>query len=135
MTNFEALKQMPINNFANMVFHVVNNEFKTRGEFEDFLNKEIPANLEPLLKENLENLQPKSSHNNCSSGMSEKKQITVIKEKLNQTINYVADKIISDQCLIGEEPQTIAALADLVRVRTNIKEHDAVASKDSRGQA
>ena len=57
MTNFEALKQMPINSFANMVFHVVNNDCGTLEDFENFLNREISPDLEPTVKEALKNLQ------------------------------------------------------------------------------
>lgn len=57
MTNFEALKQMPINNFANMVFHVANKDCGTLEDFEEFLNKEISPDLEPTVKEALKNLQ------------------------------------------------------------------------------
>ncbi len=57
MTNFEALKQMPINSFANMIFHVVNNDCETLEDFENFLNREISPDLEPTVKEALKNLQ------------------------------------------------------------------------------
>lgn len=57
MTNLEALKQMPGSSFANMVFDVVKNRCETLEDFENFLNMEIRSDLEPALKEALENLR------------------------------------------------------------------------------
>ncbi len=61
MTNLEALKQMPDNSFANMVFDVVKNRCETLEDFENFLNMEIRSDLEPALKEALRNLQCSST--------------------------------------------------------------------------
>lgn len=61
MTNLEALKKMPGNSFANMVFDVVKNRCETLEDFENFLNMEIKADLEPALKEALRNLQCSST--------------------------------------------------------------------------
>ncbi len=52
--------------------------------------------------------------------ISEKKQRTILKEKINQTINCIADNIINGQCAMEVEPQVISALADLVRVRADM---------------
>lgn len=52
--------------------------------------------------------------------ISEKKQRVILKEKLNQTINCIADNIINGRCAMEVEPQVISALADLVRVRADM---------------
>lgn len=52
--------------------------------------------------------------------ISEKKQRAILKEKINQTINCIADNIINGQCAMEVEPQVISALADLVRVRADM---------------
>lgn len=57
VTNFEALKQIPCSSFANMVFDVVKNKCDTLKDFEDFLNMDIKPDLEPVLKEALQNIQ------------------------------------------------------------------------------
>lgn len=57
MKNFEVLRQMPQASFANMIFHVVNNDCETLEDFENFLNKEINPELESTVKEALKNLQ------------------------------------------------------------------------------
>lgn len=46
MTNFEILQQMPFQNFANMVFEVTRRDCKGLEDFEAFLRKETPKNLE-----------------------------------------------------------------------------------------
>lgn len=61
LKNFEAIKQMPVKNFANMIFHVAKYECQTEAEFEEFLNKDIPTELEESLKEALQNLQCSNS--------------------------------------------------------------------------
>ena len=57
MPNFEALKQMPLKNFANMVFEIVRRDCKDIKDFEDFLRKEIPQSLEETAQKALQNLQ------------------------------------------------------------------------------
>ena len=57
MTNFEVLKQMPLNSFANMVFNVARRECETEKEFIQFLKKEIPEGLEEITNGALKNLQ------------------------------------------------------------------------------
>lgn len=57
MTNFEALKHMTLKSFARMVFDVVKTECKTENEFVQFLEKEIPKELEETTKEALKKLQ------------------------------------------------------------------------------
>lgn len=52
--------------------------------------------------------------------ISEKKQRAILKEKINQTINCIADNIINGRCAMEVEPQVISALADLVRVRADM---------------
>lgn len=52
--------------------------------------------------------------------ISEKKQRAILKEKINQTINCIADNIINGQCAMEVEPHVISALADLVRVRADM---------------
>lgn len=61
MTNLEALKQMPVNSFANMVFDLVKKRCQTLEDFENFLNREIKPDLEPALKEALRNSQCSST--------------------------------------------------------------------------
>lgn len=61
MTNYDVLKQMPQSSFANMIFAVVKNECETLNDFEDFLRTEIKPELEPTLKEALQNLQCSST--------------------------------------------------------------------------
>lgn len=62
MTNFEAIKQLPEKSFANMAFDVVKNECETLEDFEKFLQMEIEPELEPTLKEALQNLQCSSTN-------------------------------------------------------------------------
>lgn len=57
MTNFEVLKQMPLKNFANMVFGIARRDCKNLKDFEAFLRKEIPQNLEETAQKALQNLQ------------------------------------------------------------------------------
>lgn len=57
MNNFEALKQMPLKSFANMVFHAVKRDCRSLEEFEVFLEKEVPETLEGTLKEALQKMQ------------------------------------------------------------------------------
>lgn len=57
MTNFEALKQMPLKKFANMVFEVVRRDCKDVKDFEVFLGKEIPKELQGTMKEALQEMQ------------------------------------------------------------------------------
>lgn len=56
MNKFEGILQMPLKEFSNMVFHIVK-KFDTLQEFEDFLNQEVPPELEEPLKEALQVLQ------------------------------------------------------------------------------
>jgi len=51
MTNFEALKQMPMKSFANLVFSGVKSECNTLTDFEEMLRREFPKNLEGALQE------------------------------------------------------------------------------------
>lgn len=57
MKNFDALKQMPLKNFANMVFNIVMQDCKTVEEFAAILDKEIPEKLEGEIKEVLQQMQ------------------------------------------------------------------------------
>lgn len=57
MNNFDALKQMPLEPFANMVFDVARNRCETLTDFEKFLEREVPGDLKPTLKRALQNLQ------------------------------------------------------------------------------
>lgn len=50
VTNFDALKQMPLREFANMVFEIVRRDCKELKDFESFLRKEIPQELEKQWK-------------------------------------------------------------------------------------
>lgn len=57
MTNFEILQQMPLKSFANMVFEVTRCDCKSLEDFEAFLRKEIPNNLEENTIRTLHELQ------------------------------------------------------------------------------
>lgn len=57
MTNFEALKQMPLKSFANMVFNVARRDCNNLEEFEAFLSQEIPKHLEPTVEKALQEMQ------------------------------------------------------------------------------
>lgn len=57
MTNFEILQQMPLKSFANMVFEVTRRDCKSLEDFEAFLRKEIPNNLEENTIRTLHELQ------------------------------------------------------------------------------
>ena len=57
MTNYDALKQMPLKNFADMAFFVARNEVNTLEEFIGFLEREVPEALEDTLKGALQNMQ------------------------------------------------------------------------------
>ena len=50
MTNFEALKQMRVSVFANMVFSCVKNQYKSLSEFEEMLQREFPEDMEGALQ-------------------------------------------------------------------------------------
>lgn len=54
MSNFDALKRMPLRSFASMVFDVARGECQTEEEFIAFLEKEVPEELEDTLKEALQ---------------------------------------------------------------------------------
>lgn len=49
MTNFEALKQMPMKSFANLVFSGVKSECNTLADFEEMLERDFPGDLERAL--------------------------------------------------------------------------------------
>lgn len=51
MTNFEALKGMPMKSFANLVFGGVKNECSTLADFEEMLLREFPQDLEGALQQ------------------------------------------------------------------------------------
>lgn len=57
MTNFEALKQMPLKSFANMVFNVARRDCSSLEEFEAFLCQEIPKHLEQTVEKALQEMQ------------------------------------------------------------------------------
>ncbi len=57
MTNFEILQQMPLESFANMIFEVTRRDCKNLKDFEAFLKKEIPQDLEKTAKKALQDLQ------------------------------------------------------------------------------
>lgn len=60
MTNFEALKQMPLKSFANMVFNVARRDSNSLEEFEAFLSQEIPKHLEQTVEKALQEMQRRS---------------------------------------------------------------------------
>jgi hypothetical protein len=51
MTNFEALKQMPMKSFANLIFNGVKTECETLADFEDMLQREFSGELEGALRQ------------------------------------------------------------------------------------
>lgn len=62
MTNYDALKQMPLKNFASMVFYIVTHDCKTEEDLEVILSKEVPENLEGTMKEALQEMQRSSTN-------------------------------------------------------------------------
>lgn len=50
MKNFEVLKQLPLEIFANSVFDIVKNECKTLEEFESLLKRNYLENADESLK-------------------------------------------------------------------------------------
>ncbi len=60
VTNFDALKQMPLKEFANMVFEVVRRDCRDLKDFESFLRKEIPQELEKTIEDALQEIDRKS---------------------------------------------------------------------------
>ena len=63
MKNFEILKQMPQKEFANMVFRVTRNECNSLTDFEEFLDRNVPKELEDTVKGALQTLQCSSENN------------------------------------------------------------------------
>ncbi len=59
VTNFDALKQMPLKEFANMVFEVVRRDCRNLKDFESFLRKEIPQELEKTIEDALQEMGEK----------------------------------------------------------------------------
>lgn len=57
MTNFEVLKQMPLKNFADLLYPVTQYDVKSKAEFVKFLESEIPAHLEGVVKTTLNMMQ------------------------------------------------------------------------------
>lgn len=57
MTNFEVLKQMPLKNFASMVFDITRLNCETEADFVAILEKKIPIELERVVKEALQVMQ------------------------------------------------------------------------------
>lgn len=62
MKNFEALQQMPLKSFAGIIFTAIKEQCETEKDFETFLEKEIPAELEGVMKEALQNVQCSSKN-------------------------------------------------------------------------
>lgn len=50
MNNFEAIKQLPIGSFANMVFHIVRNDCENLEDFENLLKKNFSEEGEGALQ-------------------------------------------------------------------------------------
>ena len=131
MKNFEVLRQMPQACFANMIFHVVNNDCETLEDFEDFLDSEIKPDLEVELKEALKKIQQSAQRTQKKgdreelkkeqvNARSEKTQREEIKEKLTQTISSVANKVMGNEYLLEIEADAILALAILASTRANM---------------
>lgn len=57
MNHFDALKQMPLKAFANMAFDVARNKCETLADFEQFLDTDVPKELEDTVKGALQNMQ------------------------------------------------------------------------------
>ena len=131
MKNFEVLRQMPQGWFANMIFHVVNNDCETLEDFEDFLDSEIKPDLEVELKEALKKIQQSAQRTQKKgdreelkkeqvNARSEKTQREEIKEKLTQTISSVANKVMGNEYPLEIEADAILALAILASTRANM---------------
>lgn len=60
MTNYEVIKQMPLESFANLVYTIATRDCETLQEFETILRKEFPKEgeraLQNVLNQKLENL-------------------------------------------------------------------------------
>lgn len=61
MTNLEALKQMPLKNFAQMIFDIVKRDCETEDDFIEILEREIPIELEQTVKVALQSMQRSST--------------------------------------------------------------------------
>lgn len=61
MTNLEALKQMPLKNFAQMIFDIVKRDCETEDDFVEILEREIPIELEQTVKVALQSMQRSST--------------------------------------------------------------------------
>lgn len=57
MTGFEAIKQMPVKEFASVIFEAATKECKTAKDLEEILCREITGEAEEQLKEALHNMQ------------------------------------------------------------------------------
>lgn len=57
MTNFEVLKQMPLKDFADLLYPVTQYDVKSKEDFVKFLESEIPAHLEGVVKTTLNTMQ------------------------------------------------------------------------------
>lgn len=62
MNNFDAIKQMPLKDFAQLVFHVARFDCNNAEEFEAFLNKKVDVALERTVKEALQKMQCSNSN-------------------------------------------------------------------------
>lgn len=63
MKHFEILKQLPQKEFANMVFSVARNECDSLTDFENFLDSDVPKELEDTVKGALQTMQCSSEIN------------------------------------------------------------------------
>lgn len=61
MKNLEALKQIPLKDFASMTFHMVRFECSNLQEFEALLDREVKPELEGTVREALQELQCSNS--------------------------------------------------------------------------
>ena len=63
MTNFDALKQLPVESFSSLIFRIVSNDCKSKEELEMLLRKEVPVELEEEWEKIFqEALQEESQH-------------------------------------------------------------------------
>lgn len=51
MTNYEALKQMPISSFANMIYTMATRDCKTLQDFEALLHRKFPEEGKEALQD------------------------------------------------------------------------------------
>ncbi|MBO5373240.1 MAG: hypothetical protein J6A75_11080 [Lachnospiraceae bacterium] len=94
MKNIDVLKQMPLKNFASMVFSVVKRDCKTEEDFVAFLEKEIPTELEGTVEEALQGMRCFNLENKINKLTEEVRELQnyVLKERKEWRKNIAGQK-------------------------------------------